>query len=201
MSLPRYLCWLDLETTGTDPAQDAVIEVYAHFARFAEPWDLLDPDHVAMGDPGKFLDRVLSCKTWDGVDSFVVDMHARSGLLVEAIKSDVLAPAVDEELVRALPADHVAMGDEEIVLAGSSVHFDLAFVRGSFPKFAKHLSHRVFDVSAMRLLAHALGMPYRETPEEEKAHRAKADVMESIRRGREAAIWLTQSPPMKGTSR
>ena len=181
---PTHLVWLDLEMTGLDPALDDILEVYAHLASFNEPFDLEAP-----GISSAHYEAVLRFRDWWHVSDFIVDMHARSGLLLETMttKCELTYKDVDRELCDAFVRD-----DRRLILAGSSVHFDLAFVRRRFPLFAAKLSHRVFDTSALKLAALAYGMPSEETKEEDKAHRAKADVYESVEQGRQALLWLAQ---------
>jgi len=120
----------------------------------------------------------------------VLGMHARNGLWADAAASDTTAEEVDAFLA-ALACDLSGGRKHSITLAGSSVHFDLAWCRVHFPAFAEYLSHRVFDVSTMRRAVDAwcggaVQWPVRDT------HRALADVLASIaecRAARDALRW------------
>jgi hypothetical protein len=78
------------------------------------------------------------------------------------------------------------------VLAGDSVHFDLGFVRYHMPTLAKRLSHRVYDVSAIKLFCRSLGMPKIER-KEDPVHRAAGDVLRSIEHAKYCADWLARN--------
>lgn len=182
MKPPKHLIWLDLETTGLDPMTDLVLEVYACAASFERPLSLEGPSvHV-----------VFPFKDWDDVDPVVIAMHAKSGLLAECA-------VVGSEYGRVYAASDSLLFDtfqslgtdeDKLVLAGSSVHFDLAFVRRYFPRFASLLSHRVFDVSAQQLFCYALGMPEIPKGDEGLAHRAEADVRASVERAASLMNWI-----------
>ncbi len=73
------------------------------------------------------------------------------------------------------------------MLAGSSIHFDHAFLAVHMPRFAARLSHRHYDVSAIKLFCQSLGAD--KFPKAE-AHRAKDDIAESIAHAKACAEWL-----------
>jgi len=72
-------------------------------------------------------------------------------------------------------------------LAGSSVHFDRTFLARFTPTLARNLSHRCYDVSAVKLFCRSLGMP--KLPPEE-AHRAMPDILESMGHAALCRDWL-----------
>ncbi len=55
------------------------------------------------------------------------------------------------------------------------------------PTLAERFSHRYYDVSAVKLFCRSLGMP---KPQPAEAHRAMADIQESIAHARQCARWL-----------
>jgi oligoribonuclease len=170
----RFL-WLDVETTGLDPAEDSLLEL-----AFAEA-DLLDPFSVGVIDSHVFR-FVATAK----LNTFARDMHTKNGLLEECGRSTaVTVREVEDMLLQRVP--EVASRDDRTTLAGSSVHFDLSFVRVHMPRLAARLSYRVYDVSAVKLFCESLGMP--RLPKAE-AHRAADDVRESIMHGRKCERWL-----------
>jgi oligoribonuclease len=177
---PRRLIWLDLETTGLDPRHNATLEIAAFVADFERPFELRHLYSAVLWnhDP---TTQVMSI-----VDPFVQEMHTKNGLWKECVQSKLFNCDVDEVIC-------LLLSDEfEYILAGSSIHFDHEFIKVDFPKFAAKLSHRHYDVSALKLFAQSLGMP--PFPKDEAAHRAAADVMESVEHAKVVHKWLYEEP-------
>lgn len=174
------LLWLDLETTGLDPRQDDVLELACAIADLSTPFD------ITPTEPGSFLlGYRWSPQYWD---PFVREMHTKNGLIADlelSGKNCRSAREVEAKLLTMVPDE--ADREEKTVLAGSTISFDLEFLRNTMPTLAKRLSHRVYDVSAVKLFCRSLGMP--KIPKQE-AHRAAADVLESIAHARLCAEWL-----------
>lgn len=166
MARPTFLLWLDLETTGLDPHHDEILETACYFTYFADPF-------FTLADEAWFH-RVEPKTNWTGVDPVVLDMHGKSGLVVDCVRATRHPRTLEGDLLE-------RFGDltAPIVLAGSSVHFDLGFLRSWCPGFARLLSHRVYDVSAIKMFCQSIGMP--DWPKEETAHRAIQDVQASVR--------------------
>lgn len=181
MTLPKSLLWLDLETTGLDPYRDSVLEVGVFQVPFETPFDLsTEPDYHA----------VLSFNQWDGkISRAVREMHVKSGLVGECVLSEMPRDSVNEYLCEKFPPIIAVDGTPiPYVLAGSSVHFDLVFIRRHFPTFARSLSHRVYDVSSLRLFCYSLGMP--EMSKSDPKHRVLSDIRASVALGRHCESWL-----------
>jgi len=167
------LLWLDLETTGLDPRACSILEIVVMQADFATPFEAEPRYHAIFRHDGT------------GLSTFIRDMHTKNGLLAECEASWLCVEEADEALSVLL------LQPESSVLAGSSIHFDLGFLREHMPKFAKLLSHRLYDVSAIKLFCESLGMP--KLPKAE-AHRAQADVLESIDHAQRCAAWVVALP-------
>jgi oligoribonuclease len=170
------LVWLDLETTGLDPSKDRILEVAVAAA------DLLDPFNVEH-----LYQQVVRCSPEEasGFDPFIVGMHTANGLLAQCAQSPIAIGDIERALLDLVP--HVEDKEERPILAGSSIHFDHAFIKVHMPQLSKRLSHRHYDVSALKLFCQSQGMPKFKKAE---AHRAKADIDESVAHGAACAQWL-----------
>lgn len=170
------LLWLDLETTGLNPDEDEILEIAVGEAELATPF-VVRPLHHAIFwlDPSRPL------------SDFIREMHTRNGLLSECYEFGQSVENVQSVLLDLVPAET----DRKLmpVLAGSSIHFDLGFLRVHMSEFAARLSHRLYDVSAVKLFCESIGMP--PLPKAE-AHRAQADVFESIAHAVQCAAWVCE---------
>jgi oligoribonuclease len=173
------LVWLDLETTGLDPLVTQVLEVAVAEA------DLHDPFNI------KFIYEAvlpLAPTLISDLNPFIIDMHTKNGLLAECAMTTAKSRAqVDEELAQLV--EWVDDKDERATLAGSSIHFDHSYIKVHLPLTNRKLSHRHYDVSALKLFCQSMGMPRFKKAE---AHRAKEDIIESVTHARECAEWLKE---------
>lgn len=188
-TVPHSWLWLDLETTGLDPLSGHILEIAVVLAADAKGDDFRVIDTFdTVVDHGPALPRVL-----ETMDDFVRDMHTRNELieeLEEASHKPGTAPTIDEldEYLVSLVRDRLHAAPRSIVLAGASVHFDLAWIRVHLPGFAEFLSHRVLDVSALKAFERAHGAPFggvETLKKDERPHRALADVLFTLGEARE----------------
>lgn len=153
--------WLDLETTGLDPQQDQILEIYAELDVHGQRAVTRAEAAIAIGPKGS--ERLRG-------NEYVEKMHNDSGLLRLCYSAGFSLEAVETSIVRALH------GCSKLLLAGNSIHFDLGFIRAQMPRLAALLHHGVLDVSSIARFAESLGVPpFLGEP----AHRAKADVQRS----------------------
>lgn len=178
--------WIDLETTGLDPANGVVLEFAVvlcedargdNFAPVAQYAGAVHHDAAA-------LDKLP-------IDDFVKRMHDKNGLWADVAASTTTLADVDAFL--AALAASLGGKPRGIVIAGSSVHFDRAWIRQHMPAFDAWLSHRVFDVTTLRRAVEAWG-PAVEWPKRD-AHRALADVLATIQEARVARAALFGGAP------
>jgi oligoribonuclease len=173
------LVWLDLETEGLTASSCAILEIAVSIADLAAPFDAVPAYHAVLQmDP-------ITIRALQASNPYVHEMHTKSGLFAACAASRVYLPEVKRALMGIIPV--VEDRDEMPTLAGSSVHFDHGFLRHWMPQLSERLSHRHYDVSAVKLFCQSLGMP---KPPKAEAHRAKDDVLESIRHAEECASWL-----------
>lgn len=179
------LMWVDLETTGLDPAKDEVLEAAWGFTDFRDPFGVRTLRGVVARAPRS---------SWPGEIHPVVDeMHRKNGLaeLCEDPRNASRADLWDAICREAQPYQG---DDHELILAGSCPWFDRAFLERLGRQYERplRLSHRLYDVSALKLFAQSLGMP--KIPRGE-AHRAVDDIRESIAHARICVEWLRGVAP------
>lgn len=169
MSAHEFL-WFDLETTGLNPQEDCILEMGGALVNDGPGGDFEVVDTFDTVIQPSYMPALAN------MDPFVVNMHTKLGLLAAVNAGEGVSLADAEQFL----CDLIPEGSK-VVLAGHSVHFDLGFVRVHMPKFAARCSHRVFDVSTLKHAEFAWGdSGHLLTPAGGPAHRALADVLESI---------------------
>jgi oligoribonuclease len=164
------LVWIDCEMTGLDLARDALIEIAVL---------VTDGDLNVLGEG---VDVVIHADeaALDGMPDVVREMHARSGLTEEVRRSTV---TLDE--AERLVLDYVRQYVPEAgvaPLAGNSIATDRGFITRDMPTLDAHLHYRMVDVSSVKELCRRwFPRVFFAKPEKGLAHRALADIEESIR--------------------
>ncbi|MFG2056703.1 oligoribonuclease [Micromonospora sp. NPDC048930] len=164
------LVWIDCEMTGLDLGRDALIEVAAL---------VTDPDLNVLGEG---VDVVIHADdaALDGMPEIVRTMHGKSGLTEEVRRSTVtLAEA--EDMVLDYVTSHVK-DPRTAPLCGNSIATDRGFIARDMPRLDRHLHYRMIDVSSIKELCRRwYPRVYFGQPQKGLAHRALADIRESIR--------------------
>ena len=164
------LVWIDCEMTGLDLAHDALIEV-AVVVTDADLQPLDDGLDVIIHADGAVLDAMLPV---------VRDMHAHSGLTDE-VRAATVQLAEAEKLVLDYVRTHVP-DTRSAPLCGNSIATDRGFLARDMPELDAHLHYRMIDVSSLKELAKRwYPRVYQSQPKKGLAHRALADILESIR--------------------
>jgi oligoribonuclease len=164
------LVWIDCEMTGLELGRDALIEVAV----------LVTDKELTILDEG--IDVVIH--TADDILAqmlpIVRDMHASSGL-TDAVRASTVTLGQAERLV----VDYVKslVPDARTApLCGNSIATDRGFLSRDMPELDAHLHYRMIDVSSIKELARRwYPRVYFAQPEKGLAHRALADIHESIR--------------------
>ncbi len=164
------LVWIDCEMTGLDLGKDALIEVAAL---------VTDPDLNVLGEG---VDVVIHAEDaqLDGMLDVVREMHGKSGL-TEAVRASAVTLAEAEDLVMGYVTTHVP-DPRTAPLCGNSIATDRGFLARDMPRLDNHLHYRMIDVSSIKELCRRwYPRVYFGQPAKGLAHRALADIRESIR--------------------
>jgi oligoribonuclease len=164
------LVWIDCEMTGLDLGKDALIEIAAL---------VTDGELRTLGEG---IDVVIHADdaVLDSMPEVVREMHARSGL-TDAVRRSTVSLAEAERQVLAYIRTWVPDA-RSAPLAGNSVATDRAFLVRDMADLDAHLHYRMVDVSSIKELCRRwYPRVYYAQPAKSLAHRALADIKESIR--------------------
>ncbi|KQR98917.1 oligoribonuclease [Williamsia sp. Leaf354] len=180
------LVWIDCEMTGLRLESDKLIEIAAL---------VTDSDLNILGDG---VDVVIHADDadLDAMPDVVKKMHAASGLTDEVRASTVTVPEA-EKMVLDYVRKHVTSSGAA-PLAGNSIATDRGFIARDMTALDTYLHYRMIDVSSIKELARRwYPRIYFGQPEKGLAHRALADIRESIRElkyYRQTAFVLAPGP-------
>lgn len=163
------LVWIDCEMTGLDLAKDELIEIAAL---------VTDAELNVLGEG---IDIVIHAddEALAGMPDVVRDMHAKSGL-TEEVRQSTTSLAEAERLVLDYVRQYIPDA-RTAPLAGNSIGTDRGFIVRDMPDLDAHLHYRMVDVSSVKeLVRRWYPRVYYAKPEKGLAHRALADITESI---------------------
>jgi oligoribonuclease len=164
------LVWIDCEMTGLDLGKDAVIEIAV----------LVTDSELNILDDGVDLVIHADDAALDAMPDVVREMHAKSGL-TEAVRASTVTLAQAEQQVLDYIRRHVPE-PRTAPLCGNSIATDRGFIARDMPTLDAHLHYRMVDVSSIKELCRRwYPRIYYAQPDKGLAHRALADIRESIR--------------------
>ena len=164
-----HLVWIDCEMTGLDLERDALIEV-AVVVTDAELNPLDDGMDIIIHAAPALLDTMMPV---------VREMHASSGL-TEAVRASTTTLGDAETALLEYVRKHVPDA-KSAPLCGNSIATDRGFLARDMPSLDAHLHYRMIDVSSVKELARRwYPRVYQSQPAKGLAHRALADIRESI---------------------
>lgn len=180
------LVWIDCEMTGLELSRDALIEIAV----------LVTDGELNVLDEG--LDIVIGCAddVLDTMVPFVEQMHAASGLTELVRRSTVTLGEAERQVLdyikRFVPEPRTAP------LCGNSIATDRGFIIRDMPELDAYLHYRMIDVSSIKELARRwYRRVYYGQPAKGLAHRALADIHESVRELRyyRSTVFVPQPGP------
>ncbi|WP_106178075.1 oligoribonuclease [Prauserella shujinwangii] len=163
------LVWIDCEMTGLDLAKDSLIEIAVL---------VTDAELNVLGE-GRDVVIHAGDEALANMPDVVREMHARSGLTEEVRRSTVTLEEAEREVLDYV-REHVP-DPQTAPLAGNSIGTDRGFIARDMPTLDAHLHYRMVDVSSIKeLVRRWYPRIYYAKPEKGLAHRALADIRESI---------------------
>jgi oligoribonuclease len=170
LAVNGHLVWVDCEMTGLDVDKDVLVEVAA----------LVTDSELNLLGTG--VDVVIHADeaALGSMVEIVREMHDKSGL-TDAVRTSTVTIADAEGMIM----DYVTqfVGEPRTApLCGNSIATDRGFLARQMPRFDQYLHYRMIDVSSIKELCRRwYPRTYFGQPAKGLAHRALADIQESIR--------------------
>ena len=175
--------------TGLDLRSDRLIEIAAL---------VTDADLNVLGEG---IDVVIHAddEALDNMVEVVARMHKTSGL-TEEVRASTVDVAAAEQMVMDYIRTHVKAA-KTAPLAGNSIATDRGFIARDMPALDNYLHYRMIDVSSIKELCRRwYPKIYYGQPDKGLAHRALADIEESIRELRYYRRTAFVAPPGPSSS-
>lgn len=161
------LVWIDLEMTGLDPDADRIIEI-ATIVTNRDLDILAEGPVLAVRQPEALL---------ESMDDWNRTTHGNSGLLARVRAGSVSEREAELSTLDFLAA-HVARGVSP--MCGNSICQDRRFLAREMPELERFFHYRNLDVSTLKILAQLWAPEVAQGFSKESAHRALADIRDSI---------------------
>jgi oligoribonuclease len=183
--MTEYIVWVDCEMTGLDIDKDEICEIAV----------IVTDGELKPVDDGIQIVVKPSDSAMANMGDFVRQMHTDSGLLSEIPNGNSASAA---EL---LVLDYLKKYIKEprtAPLAGNSIGTDRMFLIKYMPNLDAFLHYRNIDVSSLKeLIRRWYPRVYFNVPKKNGAHRALADIRESIQELRyyRASVLVSEPGP------
>lgn len=164
------IVWADCEMTGLEPGRHVLVEIAV----------IVTDAQLNPLDEG--IDIVIHASEDElaEMDDFVTKMHANSGLTEQIRESTTSVAEAEAQVVDYIKKFVPVAGMAP--LAGNSIATDRTFITKFMPDLDNYLHYRMIDVSSIKELARRWHPRiYIGQPDKGMAHRALADIRESIR--------------------
>lgn len=196
---PDVIAWIDVETTGLDPAREHLLEISLiltdnELNPVADPVSVLIDPSVEDVHP----DYKVGSDIARTVSDFIRDMHTSNGLFADLDAGLGVAPDEADGLI-ADAIDAAAGEGGKPLLAGNSITLDRNFLEAQAPRTYAALHYRSIDVTSIEndLARDGFAEPIAawHAARPKKSHRGADDIRDSIdqlralrriRRGEEA---------------
>lgn len=186
MSLPepRYLLWLDLETSDLSPSKGEILEIGAVLTEFRYPYDevgrfqsVVRADVLLYQAASKLTFEEFVAEFAEDHHEAVVEMHLDNGLLAESFQSKDDRREVQRRFMQWLT--ELVPDKGTIRIAGSGVGpFDVPYMRHHMPLIPGWCQYRVLDISSVRTALESVGKPQDDGADGK--HRALGDALSAL---------------------
>ena len=165
--MAKELVWIDLEMTGLNPQIHKIIEIAT----------IITDSELNIIAKGPDLVINATDDELNKMNTYVRDMHTKSGLIDEVKKSSLTIRDAEIETLEFINK-HIKAKNKPPV-CGNSIGTDRAFLVEHMPTVAKHCHYRNIDVSSIKQIYEAW-YPNHDRFYKKNHHRALDDIKESI---------------------
>ncbi len=161
------LIWVDMEMTGLDPENDAIIEIAVV---------VTDPELNVLAE-GPVLAIHQSDEVLDKMDAWNKGTHGRSGL-IDRVKASTVTEKDAEDIVMNFLRQYVPKGKSP--MCGNTICQDRRFMAKGMPRLETYFHYRNLDVSTLKELCRRWKPELVSNFKKQQKHTALADILESI---------------------
>ena len=164
----KNLIWIDLEMTGLDTNNDAIIEIAT----------IVTDDQLNVVAEGPIIAIHQPDSALEAMDEWNTKQHGGSGL-TERVKNSTTTEAEAERQTLEFLAEHVPAGVSP--MCGNSICQDRRFMARIMPELEAYFHYRNLDVSSFKELARRWAPKVEKSFKKNGSHLAMDDIRDSIR--------------------
>ncbi|MFT7235455.1 MAG: oligoribonuclease [Methylophagaceae bacterium] len=164
----KNLIWIDLEMTGLDTNNDAIIEIAT----------IVTDDKLSVLAEGPIIAIYQANAALEAMDNWNTKQHGGSGL-TERVKNSTTNEAEAERQTLAFLEQYVPAGVSP--MCGNSICQDRRFMARIMPELEAYFHYRNLDVSSLKELARRWAPKVEKSFKKKSSHLAMDDVKDSIR--------------------
>ena len=164
----KNLIWIDLEMTGLDTNNDAIIEIAT----------IVTDDQLNVVAEGPIIAIHQPDSALEAMDEWNTKQHGGSGL-TERVKNSTTTEAEAERQTLEFLAEHVPAGVSP--MCGNSICQDRRFMARIMPELEAYFHYRNLDVSSLKELARRWAPKVEKSFKKNGSHLAMDDIRDSIR--------------------
>ena len=135
----KAIAWIDIETTGTNPQTDKILQIAL----------IITDNKFNTIEQYEWIVKHNTQEVYEQANEYVQNMHNETNLWNRIKQEGQELNTIDNQLSQTLTKIYNSNNGYKINIGGNSVHFDNSFIQQQMPLSAKHISHRVLDISAV----------------------------------------------------